>query len=223
MSHTKGNGQGWWRKKTFERGQNHCRTAAAAAASEKDKRQQKFDRHFRKQNNSISSVPKRNYWGHRYHVVPVDVNRHFDRLVRDFERSTANSFWRWPSNSSYNSFFRKLSPSLPEPFEAKLPTGERVHRLELDLEQSLHNFKPENIKVTVKNNEVLISAKCEIKEDGGSSVKQSREFSYQYSLPAEADAEKVRSVLKETAAWSLMLLFRKKSKQPPPKGTERFR
>lgn len=24
--------------------------------------------------NSISSVPKRNYWGHRYHVVPVDGN-----------------------------------------------------------------------------------------------------------------------------------------------------
>lgn len=149
---------------------------------------------LQKANNSISSVPKRNYWGHRYHVVPVDVNRHFDRLIRDFERSTASSFWRWPtSSSSYNSFFRR-SP-LIEPFEAKLPTGERVHRLELDLEPLL--FKPENIKVTVKNSEVLISAKCEIKEDGGSSVKQSREFSYQYSLPAEADAEKVRSVLKE--------------------------
>lgn len=79
--------------------------------------------------------------------------------------------------------------TLPEPFETKLPTGERVYRIEVDLQ----NFKPEDIKVTIKKGEVFITAKSELLEG---SIKQNQEFTYQYTLPKEAIEEKVRSVLK---------------------------
>ncbi len=39
---------------------------------------------LQKANNSISSVPKRNYWGHRYHVVPVDgKHRVLSSLIKE--------------------------------------------------------------------------------------------------------------------------------------------
>lgn len=61
------------------------------------------------------------------------------------------------------------------------------------IEVDLPDFKMEDIQVTVKNGEVIIKAKSE-HTDG--SFKQNREVNYRYSLPKEADIEKVRSLFK---------------------------
>lgn len=109
------------------------------------------------------------------------VHRHFDRVFRDFERTANSYWWRWPVSS-----FRR---TLPEPSETKLSSGERVYRIEVDLQ----NFKPEDVKVSIKKGQVFISAKSELSEGA---VKKNEEFTYEYTLPEEANAEKVRSVLK---------------------------
>ena len=97
-------------------------------------------------------------------------------MFREFDRAT-----------NYGSFF---SPFLRRtlPIETS-KDGQRLFRIEVDLT----DFKPEDIQVSVKKGEVIIKAKSEHSE---SNIKQNREFNYRYSLPEDADIDKVRSLLK---------------------------
>lgn len=65
----------------------------------------------------------------------------------------------------------------------------RLYKLELDME----GMKPEDINITLKNNELSITARRDEKRDDGSRFV--RENTYHYTLPSEINADTVRSSL----------------------------
>jgi len=120
---------------------------------------------------------RRHYWPARRHALwdPFsEVQRSVDRIWRDFDRFTPL-------------FPRILGNSRSVPVETNVD-GQRVYKIEIDLP----DFKPEDINVSIKDGVVSITAKREFESDG---CKQSREYQYQYSLPAEANIEKIRSLI----------------------------
>lgn len=106
----------------------------------------------------------------------IEIQRTVDRAFRDFDR--------FP----FGGLFTRTPLSRTLPIET-IENGEHLVRFEIDLP----DFKPEDIQVTVKEGEVHVKAKHESNEKD---LKQFREFSYCYSLPKDADIEKVRSILR---------------------------
>jgi len=67
--------------------------------------------------------------------------------------------------------------------------GQRMYKITLDLGT---DFGPQDITVTAKDRMVTVKASKQSDSDG---CKQLREYSYQYSLPEEANVEQIRSLL----------------------------
>jgi len=114
------------------------------------------------------------------------LRRNLERISRDFDRAWPSSFFRTPT------FFGRSS-ALP------IETYDQDKRL-LKIEVDLPNFNPEEIQVTVKSGQVEIAAKSDTSKGD---FKESRELNYRYSIPADADIDKVRSIL--TADGRLVL------------------
>lgn len=105
------------------------------------------------------------------------MQRNMDRMMREFDR---HSF-------PFRSFFKPML-GRAIPIET-CDNGQRIFKIEIDLP----DFKPEDIQVTVTKGEIIINAKS---EHNDSNLKQNRVFNYRYSLPEDADLDKVRSSLK---------------------------
>lgn len=143
------------------------------------------------------SPQMRHYWRERSLWDPFsDVERSMNRMFREMERLSP---------------FRAVTPwsRLFEPFrEVPIETtedGQRLYKIALDLG---HEFKPENINVTVKDRLVTIKAKAETETDG---CKQLRQFQYQYTLPEGANLEQVKSLLTPDGRLTI------EAPLPPPK------
>lgn len=104
----------------------------------------------------------------------------------------------------FDRMFDHVSPwrlSLRPWFERSIPVqttkdGKRMYKIELDLQ----DFEPEHIRVSVMDREVTIKAKRETETDG---CKQLREYSYQYTLPAEVNPAEIRSLFNDNGILSI--------------------
>lgn len=144
---------------------------------------------------SVNNEQKRHYWPVKYDpfrgrlrksLIP-DLRTDPGDLFAEFNRQVERVFRDFDNGTFFTPFFRPtLGRALPM---ETIENGQRVFKIEVDLP----DFKAEEIQVTVKNGEVQINAKNDHSEG---SFTSKREVSYRYSLPKDADMEKVRSLLK---------------------------
>ena len=146
----------------------------------------------------VSTQSTRNYWPERRRSELwdpfADMERSMGRMWREMERMSPFGSLR----------HRLLDPYRTVPIETT-EDGQRLYKIALDLG---HDFRPEDINVTVKDRSVTVKARRESEENG---CKQLREFSYQYSLPEDVNLENVKSLLTSDGLLTI------EAPLPPPK------
>lgn len=128
-------------------------------------------------------VQQRNFWGFPrptdFRVMLRDIDRqmeHFDRDVQSFIRNA-------PAITSL------LPRALSLPVEA-VETAGNTYRVNIDVS----GFKPEDIKLALKDRLLTVEAKMEQKsEDGGTRFYQ--EMSRAYTIPENVDITNLKSLL----------------------------
>lgn len=123
-----------------------------------------------------------------------DIYRTFDRLSRDFDRMARDvdrnfvfgpfGAVRTGAGRVYKDIFGREVPV------EDAAEGERKYKVELDLRE----YKPEDIKVTVRGRQVQVQAKKSIKTDTGSMV---REYVHEFTVPEEVNPDLIRSLLQK--------------------------
>uniref|UniRef100_T1JNU0 SHSP domain-containing protein n=1 Tax=Strigamia maritima TaxID=126957 RepID=T1JNU0_STRMM len=127
-------------------------------------------------------TPTRNFgwrarcWDDSLPAVIRQMNRSMQQMERDYLMS--------PSFSVLD-VFKRLE--LPVNYEISQVDGARKMRWQLDLS----NYKPEEIKVTVKEKNLMIHAKKE--ESDGKGGKSIQEYSKQVLLPDDANMNTIKS------------------------------
>lgn len=87
---------------------------------------------------------------------------------------------------------RGIFPNFVSPwFGRQVPIETTGDKEKFCLKLDVVEYKPEEIKVTVKNNLLTIHAKKEVSKDG---AKIFKEYTHQYTLPEQVNPETVRSV-----------------------------
>jgi HSP20 family molecular chaperone IbpA len=105
--------------------------------------------------------------------------------------------------------FSRLLPR-PIPIQGVVQSGD-VYRFNVDV----HGFKPEEIKISVKENNLVIGAKMERKGEDGSKFQQ--EFTREITLPEEVDPTSLKSFLGNDGVLSIEASYKPdaKSKEIP--------
>merc|ERR1712107_931064 len=111
-----------------------------------------------------------------------------EELDNSFFSNRWNDDWMVPSRNLDNQF--KESRSLFNKEEAKVE--EDNSRMEVRIDAS--EYKPEELKVSVQSGRLLVEGRHEEKKEDGSGYIQ-RSFSRSYTLPNEAEADKMVSNL----------------------------
>lgn len=130
---------------------------------------------------------RRQLWG-RPPLGPVsDVFRELEHHMRSMEREMGRTFRELErATGSWNPAFRWLRSR-----DVPVESGEGGDKFQLQLD--LADFKPEEVRVSLVGNQVIVRARSERKSDGGSTFV--REFSHSVTLPDNVDPDTVRSVL----------------------------
>lgn len=131
----------------------------------------------------LSSVPARNFWRPRdIGYLMKDFEREFDKMERDFFRNI-------------NMPLRVLAPRFM-PIDG-LEMKQDSYRVNIDV----RGFKPEDIKMSLKDGMLKIEAKSDRTAEDGSRVQQAivREF----TLPENVDASTIKSLLHENGVLSI--------------------
>lgn len=114
--------------------------------------------------------------------------------VREMERNS-REMERAFNRMTMPRFFPSLSSSRSSvPVQA---SDGNMHRINLDLS----GFKPEDVKVTLKDKMVTIEAKMEQKSEDGSRLYQ--EITRQYTLPDNVEAEQMKSLYSNEGILSI--------------------
>lgn len=108
-----------------------------------------------------------------------DVDREMNRVFGDFQRLSPVKIPR---------LFAPLDWGRSRDIPVVSTDGDsRLYKLELEME----GMKPEDINITLRDNELTVTARRDEKRDDGSRFV--RENSYHYTLPSEINPESVRS------------------------------
>jgi len=105
--------------------------------------------------------------------------------IREIERNTArmerdiDKFWARSGMDKLVPNFTKFGP---------LSAASGTHRITLDL----HGYKPEDVKISLKERTLMVEAKFEHKDEFNRTY---QEWSRQWNLPETADVSKLKSVL----------------------------
>ena len=105
--------------------------------------------------------------------------------IREIERNTArmerdmDKFWSRAGIDRFLPTFSKLSP---------IGTKDGMHRITMDL----NGYKPEDVKVSLKDRTLTIEGKYEHQDDGN---RVYQEWTRRYTLPDNADVSKLKSLL----------------------------
>lgn len=129
----------------------------------------------------VVSSQHRNFWGiprpNDFRLMLRDVDRQMDHFEREMQ-----SFFR-------NSPLVSLLPR-SVPVEAAETSG-NTYRINIDVA----GFKPEDIKLSLKDRLLTIEAKMEQKSEDGSRLYQ--EMSRVYTLPENVEVENLKSLLND--------------------------
>ncbi|XP_023219049.1 alpha-crystallin B chain-like [Centruroides sculpturatus] len=128
----------------------------------------------------------RHFWRSRdpFHDFESGM-RYLERQMRDMEREMRRLY------DNFNA--RDVFLSLTSPwFGRQVPIESSNAKEKFTLKLDVIGYKPEDIKVTVRNHILTIQArKQETTKDG---AKVYREYTHQYNLPEEVDPDTVRSM-----------------------------
>ncbi|XP_067130822.1 alpha-crystallin A chain-like [Centruroides vittatus] len=128
----------------------------------------------------------RHFWRSRdpFHDFESGI-RYIERQMRDTEREMRRLFDDFHA--------RGVFPSLTSPwFGRQVPIEASNAKEKFTLKLDVVGYKPEDIKVTVRNRLLTIQArKQETTKDG---AKVYREYTHQYNLPEEVNPDTVRSM-----------------------------
>ncbi|GFS86207.1 SHSP domain-containing protein [Nephila pilipes] len=142
----------------------------------------------------VGNIPFRHYWRRNAFSELSSALQTMENRMRDMDREM-NKFFDEFQRGSPVKLARILSPlewSRTREIPVISKDGEgRVFKVELDM----HGMQPENINVTLKDQELTIAArKEEERSDGSRFVRESK---YHYTLPKEVNPEAIRSSLVE--------------------------
>ncbi|KAI1301783.1 Heat shock protein beta-1 [Halotydeus destructor] len=138
-----------------------------------------------------SVLPKRTFLFRRDPISALinEFDREFRSMEREFNRALRGVGGE--SQGFLPSMFRS-TPAIHSGHEVPIRTledGSRLYKAHFDME----GFKPEHVKVTLKDNVVSIKAKAEHKDADG--CKLTRDYTYAFTLPAEVNADQVKSYI----------------------------
>lgn len=125
-----------------------------------------------------------------------DIYRTFDRLSRDFDRMARDvdrsfGFGIGPFGVVRSGAGRLYKDVLGREVPVEdAAAGEQKYKVHLDLRE----FKPEDIKVTVRGRQVQVQARKSVKTDSGSMLK---EYVHEFTVPEEVDPDLIRSLLQK--------------------------
>ncbi|XP_054712914.1 heat shock protein beta-11-like [Uloborus diversus] len=137
--------------------------------------------------------PIRGYWRRRDSLSEISsAFQTMEKYMREMDKEM---------NRVFNDIQRVSPVRIPRMFspfgsdsEKELPIistdkDSRVYKLELEMQ----GMKPEDIKLTVKHNELTVRARCEEERSDGS--RYVKENSYHYTLPKEVNPDSIRCSL----------------------------
>lgn len=140
------------------------------------------------------SAVSSNYWRRRDSGSELsNVVNSFENYIKEIDREMNRVFGDFRRMSPLNNLPRIFAPfdwNQARDIPIMTTDGDkRLYKLELDMQ----GMKPEDINITLKNNELTITARRDEKREDGSRFV--RENTYHYSLPDEINPDTVRSSL----------------------------